>query len=161
MVSRSRPIRVGHVSEGLEAPHHFYLSEPCREYRSRSPIRPEEFHHRRLTEPCVRVSPYTARRGFEDASLRKHPLSGGKTVRPGCPVDHKSPIQPRHPLGSTPITGASWLLSDNPPSQDAFLFCISLLAYSFSVRIILRLPKFLTRARNRFLPPIRRIPPGQ
>src|SRR5215831_19868049 len=42
------------------------------------PSRPEAFHHRPLTEPCVRVSPYTARRGFENASLRKRPLSEGK-----------------------------------------------------------------------------------
>src|SRR5215471_7080348 len=114
-------------------------------FPSSLPSRPEDFHHRPLTEPCVRVSPYTARRGFENASLRKRPLSegNGSSWLPSWP---QTPIQPRHPLGSTPITGASWLLSDNPPSQDAFLFCISLLAYSFSVRIILRLPKFLTRA---------------
>jgi hypothetical protein len=62
------------------------------------PSRPEEFHHRPLTEPCVRVSPYTARRGFENASLRKRPLSGGKTVRPGCPVDHKP-----HPATSSAL----------------------------------------------------------
>ena len=62
------------------------------------PSRPEDFHHRPLTEPCVRVSPYTARRGFENAALWKRPLSGGKTVRPGCPVDHNS-----HPTTSSAL----------------------------------------------------------
>src|SRR5215475_13496710 len=122
-----------------------------REYRTsigwgdRLPSRPEDFHHRPLTEPCIRVSPYTARRGFENASLRKRPLSGVKRFVLVAQLT-TNPIQPRHPLDSTPITGASPLLSDDPPSQDAFLFCISLLAYSFSVSIILRLPKFCTRA---------------
>src|SRR5215472_16284270 len=46
--------------------------------RAALPSRPEDFHHQPLTEPCVRVSPYTARRGFKNASLRKRPVSEGK-----------------------------------------------------------------------------------
>src|SRR5215471_7305303 len=110
------------------------------------PSRPEEFHHRPLTEPCVRVSTLHSSSWI----LRTPPYGNAPCLKVNgsswLPSWPQTPIHPRHPLGSTPITGASWLLSDDPPSQDAFLFCISLLAYSFSVHIILRLPKFLTRA---------------
>jgi hypothetical protein len=85
---------------------------------------PEELHLQALTEPCLKVSPYTALRGVESAPSREHPVSGGQRFLLVAQLT-KAAIEPRHPLRSPPITEASTLLPDDPPSHAAFLLSIS------------------------------------
>src|ERR1035438_5797824 len=85
---------------------------------------PEELHLQALTEPCLKVSPYTALRGFESAPSREHPVSGGQRFLLVAQLT-KAAIEPRHPLRSPSITEASTLLPDDPPSHAAFLLSIS------------------------------------
>jgi hypothetical protein len=85
---------------------------------------PEEFHLQALTEPCLKVSPYTALRGFEGVPSREHPVSGGERFLLVAQLT-KAAIEPRHPLRSPSITEASTLLPDDPPSHAAFLLSIS------------------------------------
>jgi hypothetical protein len=85
---------------------------------------PEELHLQALTEPCLKVSPYTALRGFESAPSREHPVSGSQRFLLVAQLT-KAAIEPRHPLRSPSITEASTLLPDDPPSHAAFLLSIS------------------------------------
>jgi hypothetical protein len=90
----------------------------------------------------VTLSCHTALRGFEDAPLRERPLSGGKVVPPGCPVDqnHHLATSPAslhpHYRGFNTTTGRSAISGCIPISHFADR------AYSFSVSTTQRLPKF-------------------
>src|SRR5580704_16610911 len=63
---------------------------------------PEELHLQALTEPCLKVSPYTALRGVESAPSREHPVSGGQRFLLVAQLT-KAAIEPRHPLRSPPL----------------------------------------------------------
>src|ERR1035437_3945732 len=126
--------------------------------RVRESSSPEQFHLQALTEQYVTLSRHTALRGFGSGPLRERPLSGGEAIPPGFPVDpnHHLAASPTllhpHYRGFNATTGRSAISGCIPISHFAVH------AYSFSVGITLRLPKFCTQARNRFLPPLRRIP---
>ncbi len=81
----------------------------------RLPGRPEGFHLQPPTEPCVNLSIYTARPSHflppRDDSRR------GRRVL--LPISRLAStfLELGHPLRSTPITGASSLLLDDPPSS--------------------------------------------
>src|SRR5664279_3188877 len=80
---------------------------------SRLPGRPEEFHLQPPTEPCVNLSIYTAR-----PSHSLPPCDGSRRrMRSLLPISRLTTavFEPGHPLRSTPITGASSLLPDDPP----------------------------------------------
>jgi len=82
--------------------------------------RPGEFHPEALTEPYVTLSGQTALHGDSLSFLRTDPLE--EKAPPGFPVGPQFPSALCHPLRSTPITGASSLLQDDPPSASASIF---------------------------------------
>ena len=82
--------------------------------------RPGEFHPEALTEPYVTLSGQTALHSDSLSFLRTDPLE--EKAPPGFPVGPQFPSALCHPLRSTPITGASSLLQDDPPSASASIF---------------------------------------
>src|SRR5258705_6063971 len=80
---------------------------------------PGEFHPEALTDPYVNLSIHTAPRSHALASCeacllwKKRLILVNQLAKPS--------VELRHPLRSTPITGASTLLLDDPSSADASL----------------------------------------
>jgi hypothetical protein len=83
--------------------------------------RPGEFHPEALTDPYVTLSRHTALHS-DSLALKENRLPLKEKAPPGFPVGPRLPSALCHPLRSTPITGASSLLQDDPPSASASIF---------------------------------------
>jgi len=79
----------------------------------RLPGRPEGFHLQPPTEPCVNLSIYTARPSHS-LPPRDDSRRGRKVLLPISRLASTF-LELGHPLRSTPVTGASSLLLDDPP----------------------------------------------
>jgi hypothetical protein len=116
---------------------------------NRTPVRPfniwssspGEFHPEALTDPYVNLSIHTAPRSHALASSeacllwKKRLILVNQLAKPS--------VELRHPLRSTPITGASTLLLDDPSSADASLLSRFVgPTYRFSLSITCRVPMF-------------------
>ncbi len=83
------------------------------ETRRPMPGRPEGFHLQPATEPCVNLSIYTARPSHF-LPPRDDNRRGRRVLLPISRLTSTF-LELGHPLRSTPITGASSLLPDDPP----------------------------------------------
>ncbi len=86
---------------------------PERPLSALPPGRPEEFHLQPPTEPCVNLSIYTARPSHS-LPPRDDSRRGRKVLLPISRLASTF-LELGHPLRSTPVTGASSLLLDDPP----------------------------------------------
>ena len=100
-----------------------------------------EFHPKALTDPYVNLSIHTAPRSHALASFeacllwKKRLILVNQLAKPS--------VELRHPLRSTPITGASTLLLDDPSSADASLLSRFVgPTYRSSLSITSRVPMF-------------------
>ena len=104
-------------------------------------VAPGNFTPRPLTDPYVNLSIHMAPRSHALASFeacllwKKRLILVNQLAKPS--------VELRHPLRSTPITGASTLLPDDPSSADASLLSRFVVpTYRFSLSITCRVPMF-------------------
>ncbi len=129
--------------------------------------RPEEFHLQSPTEPYVNLSTHTAPASLALGTSRSQADAGSYPAPPSSRLA-VTPYKLAHPLRSSPITGPSSLLQDDPPPSCASILSpfvvLTYRVFSYHHRKGSHVPrKSLNQGHATFMPdaarPVSRLPP--
>jgi hypothetical protein len=131
--------------------------------------RPEEFHLQSPSDPYVNLSIHTAPASHALGTLRSQADAGNRTAPPSPSLlVGRHPCKLPHPLRSSPITGSSSLLQDDPPPFGASILSpfvvLTYRVFSYHHRTGSHVPhRSLNQGHATFMPgaarPISRLPP--